>query len=245
MEQWSFTTDTGMAAAFGTLGMPVHVFKGMLETEGKVRARFGIGLTDVERKYKTKALQSAIRSGKLQHTTPDHPLCVILRAFHNREALLDLANKGRAIRLVKIPRAETFRYEPSDTGLPGVKRGDAILRTGDLKLASALATIGLPILAIEGPRHQHVFSIQAADHIHNGVELMHAWRAKPEAIPWSHPFAQAMRGLHNRERLLDAIHRAGIKITLTAPNGRAAIVTADAQGNTSAAAMDAASDFLD
>jgi hypothetical protein len=48
MEQWTFTTDTGMAAAFGTLGMPVKIYKGMLEKEAVVRVRFGIGLRYVD-----------------------------------------------------------------------------------------------------------------------------------------------------------------------------------------------------
>ena len=34
-----------------------------------------------------------------------------------------------------------------------------------------------------------------------------AWRSDRASIPWEEPFAQACRALHNRERLLDAVHR--------------------------------------
>jgi hypothetical protein len=245
MEQWTFTTDTGMAAAFGTLGMPVKIYKGMLEKEAVVRVRFGIGLRDVDGKYKTKLIQSHHRSGRLQHEKPDHPFLVILRTFANRDAILNFCNQGQFIRLCPMVGGETFTYRKSDTGLPGVTRGDAVIRTGDLKLVSALATIGLPILAIEGDRHRRVFTVQAANSRHNGPELMMAWRHKPESIPWENPFAQAMRGLHNRERLLDAIHRSDMKVTLIGINERHAILTADKDGNLSNKALQTASDFLE
>jgi hypothetical protein len=242
MEQWSFTTDTGMAAAFGTLGMPVKVFKGMVEKEGLVRVRFGIGLRDVEGKYKTKKIQSAARAGKLPTI---HPFRVILGTFAIRERILDLANKGKFIRHVPEVGGETWSYQPGDTGLPGVKRGDAVIRTGDIKLVSAFARVGLPLLAIEGDRHQRVFTVQAARPGVNGVELMQAWRADPDSIPWENPFAQAMRGLHNRERLLDAIHRSSLKITLIGANERYAVLTADAEGNMSDKALTTAAEFLE
>lgn len=242
MEQWAHTTDTGMSAAFGTLGMPVKVLKGMLEKEGIVRARFGIGLRNVEGNYKTKAIQSAFRARKLP---PAHPYAVIMGAFRIRELFLDLANKGTCLRYVKEEGADLWKYLPGDSGLPGVKRGDAVIRTGDLKLAASLARVGLELLAVEGERNRRVFTLQAARPGVNGGELMLAWRADPESIPWENPFAQAMRGFHNRERLLDAVNRAAIKVTLIGETGRHAIVTSDNEGNVSGKAMKTACDFLE
>lgn len=241
MEQWTFTTDTGMAAAFGTLGMPVKIYKGMVEREGKVRVRFGIGLRDVEGRYKTKKIQSLHRAAKLP---ADHPLNVILGTFAIRERILDLANRGILCRHVENAPG-LWLYQPSDTGLPGIKRGDAILRTGDLKLVSALARVGLPLLAIEGERNRRVFTVQALRPGIDGPALMTAWRADPKSIPWETPFAQAMRGLHNRERLLDAINRACLSVTLIGTNERHAILTADAEGNLSDKALQTATDFLE
>ena len=242
MEQWTFTTDTGMAAAYGTLGMPVKVFKGMLEKEGVVRVRFGIGLRDVDGKYRTKKIQSAYRARKLPS---DHPFLVIIGTFAIRERVLDLANQGILIRHEREPAAGLWTYLKGDTGLPGVARGDAVIRTGDLKLVAALARVGLPLLAIEGPRNQRVFSVAAARPGVNGVELMTMWREDPASIPWENPFAQAMRGLHNRERLLDAIHRSDLKVTLIGSHSRYAVLTADGAGNLSSEALETAAEFLE
>jgi hypothetical protein len=242
MEQWTFTTDTGIAAAFGTLGMPVKIYKGMIEKEALVRVRFGIGLMDLEGKYKTKKIQSAHRAGKLP---ADHPFRVILGTFAIRERILDFANKGIFLRHVRETGTALWTYQPSDSGLPGVKRGDAVIRTGDLKLVSALARIGLPLLAIEGQRNQRVFSVLASTPEINGIHLMNAWRADPASIPWENPFAQAMRGLHNRERLLDAMHRSDIKVTLIGSHERHAVLTADKDGNMSDKALTTATEFLE
>jgi hypothetical protein len=241
MEQWTFTTDTGMAAAYGTLGMPVKVYKGMLEKEALVRVRFGIGLRNLEGTYKTKKIQTAHRAGKLP---PEHPFRVILGTFAIRDRILDLANKGILIRHIQEAPG-LWIYQPSDSGLPGVQRGEAVIRTGDIKLVSALVRVGLPLLAIEGQRNQRLFIVRAAIPGTNGVELMSAWRADPESLPWEVRFAQAMRGLHNRERLLDAIHRSDIKVTLIGTHERHAVVTADKAGNISDKALQTASDFLE
>lgn len=242
MEQWAHTTDTNMAAAFGTLGMPIKVMKGMMEKEGIVRAQFGIGLRNVEGTYKTKRIQSAARAQKL---TLSHPYNVIIGAFRIRERFLDLANKGTPLRYVKEDGCDLWKYLPGDSGIPGVKRGQTVIRTGDIKLAASLARVGLPLLSLEGERNRRVFTLQAERHGINGTELMLAWRADPESIPWENYFAQCMRGFHNRERLLDTINRAAIKVTLLGTNTRHAIVTADNQGNVSDKAMQTACEFLE
>lgn len=252
MEQWTFTSDTALAAAFGTLGMPLRVLRDFISGHSAQTVRFGIGLLSTDGGHKTKKLTSDLKSGKLAVSSPDHPLLVMLAAFRNREKLLDCANRGAGIRLERENGSLIHSYRPGDSGLPGVPLGAAIIRTGDIKLAATLATLGCRLLAIEGERNRRLFSLDAnAPALPDGRPvnapgLMLDWRAAPESVPWEHPFAQAMRGFHNRERLLDCINRSAIKVSLIHPSGgRFAVVTADSAGNLPGKAMDAVRNFFD
>lgn len=235
------------------VAVPVLVKRGVVAgRETLATTRFGVGLMNQERTMRTKQLASRLRNGRLAAECPDHPLLVILAAYHNREMLLECANQGARIRLARSPESLIHRYVPGDSGLPGTTPGQAVLRTGDLKLAAALATIGCRALLIAGERHRRIFTLEVAvPELPGGLgradaaELTVAWRSDPESVPWQHPFAQAMRGLHNRERLLDCVNRSAVKVTLQQPGGgRFAVVSADAAGNLPARAMDAVGKFF-
>jgi hypothetical protein len=252
MEHWVISKSTDEAAAFATLGMPIRVLRGMDTKQGKESVHFGIGMMNLEGTEKTKAIQGAFKSGKLART-PWHPYLVIRLAFENRNKILDLANRGELIRLkggVLAPGA----YAKSDEGLMGLetaaKKGIPLLKTGDLKMVAALSVCGLPILHIEGTPGHRVFYVMAVGYSRDrlpvdGGALMKAWREDPASVPWESPFAQAMRGLTTRERVLDAIHNANIAITVMQPrNIKSAIVTADSQGNVSDEAMRKVAEFF-
>ena len=257
MEQWTFTESLEEAAAFGTLGMPIRVMRTFCARRERERCKFGLGLINLEGTEKTKKLQRQIRNGDLLARDPAHPYLTIQRAFNNREKLLAYLHRGIGIALHpedRAPHLHTYRHTPGEATLPGIKKGDILIRTGDIKLAAALGVIGCRLLAIEGSHGQHKFSIDPRGCTlpgHGPIDapaLMHAWRNDPESIPWAHPFAQAMRGLYNRERMLDAVRRANLRVTILAKDGhltgQSAVVTADARGNISDKAMDKVQDFF-
>lgn len=219
MEQWTTTTDTRIAAAFGTLGMVIRPKKVLHEKSGTRVVRYHIGLESVDKVYQTKPLQLAAKAGTLAQ---DHPFLTILRAMENRRRLLDLANQGTFCQLAPVLNAPgIWHYVPSDCGLPGLPPAGIVFRTGDLKLVSALGIVGLPVLHIEGPQHHRTWYLSGIPLVRGGglppvdpVAFKRAWLADRESIPWEDPFAQAMRGLHNRERLLDVINRGADVILL-------------------------------
>lgn len=219
MDQWTTTTDTRIAAAFGTLGMVIRPKKVLHEKTGTRLVRYHIGLQSVDKVYQTKPIEDQARAGTLP---PDHPFLVILRAIENRRHLLDLANRGAFCRLVPVDRGFTWHYQPSADGLPGLPPAGVVFRTGDLKLVAALGIVGLPLLHVEGPEHHRTWYLSGAPLPRPGglppvdpVALKRAWIDDRNSIPWEDPFAQAMRGLHNRERLLDVVNRGADVLLLT------------------------------
>lgn len=244
MEQWTTTTDTRIAAAFGTLGMVIRPKKTLDERTGTRIVRFHVAPVNLEGTYKTLEIRGAAERGEL---AAGHPFLTMLRAIENRRLQLELANHGRFCELVPVPGAPGIHhYQPGTTGLPGLKPGVAVIRTGDLKLVAALGIVGLPVMHIEGPEHSRVWYVQAHGQPRPGglpavdaVAFKSAWLADKESIPWEDPFAQAMRVLHNRERLLDVINR-GADVVLLRRGVRKATVRADASDE----AWDKASRFL-
>jgi hypothetical protein len=218
MEQWITTVDTKLAAAFGTLGMPIRVRNTFDELTGTEIVRFQVGVVNVEGNMETRRLRSCLKNGSLEAKEPAHPFLTILRAYRNRDMVLDCANKGTRIRLAPIPGTRLFQYLPGDSGLPGIAPGSAVIRTGDLKMVAALGIVGLGLLRIEGANGNRLYHVQAQAIVEgqpvDAAHLLRSWREDMESIPWSHPFAQAARGLYNRERLLDAVRRSSRTILI-------------------------------
>lgn len=209
MERWITTRDTKLAAAFGTCGMPLRIKNTYDEQTGSEIVRFQIGQTNVEGTMQTGKIRACVKNGSMEANQPGHPFLTILRAYRNRELILDCANKGTPIALQRVAGSKVFQYVPGDTGLPGVPRGAAVMRTGDLKMVAAAACVGCRLLKIEGDNGNRIYHVEAIAQVDgspvNAAELVTQWRADMSTIPWSHPFAQAARGLYNRERLLDAV----------------------------------------
>lgn len=251
MEHWTSTLDTREAAAIGTLGVPTRIETTYVETTGKRVSRIHMALCSLDQVYQTKKILQGYRSGELEQREPTHPFLTIQRAFLNRMALLDLQNQGKFLHLAAVPGTCLCQYVPGTTGLPGVDRAthSEIIRTLDLKMVAALGVVGVPLLAIEGGKGSHAYYLprygppsylgQPVD----ALALMQQWRADKAATPWADPFAQAMRGLYNRERYLDAINKDVELILMTKPRSawKSAFVRADATD----AAFDRAKRHLD
>jgi hypothetical protein len=246
MNQWTTTTDTRLAAAFGCLDIPIRPAKVLDERTGRRLVRYHLGLVSACGTFHVKPLQRDLQAGKLP---PQHPLRVMLRACIARERLLDLANKGTRCSLLPVDGAPGLHhYEPSGEGLPGLAGIiGPVFRTGDLKLVTALGTIGLPVLHIEGPSGSRQFYVPARGAgprpggfpAADALELKKAWLADRASIPWEDPFAQAMRVLWNRERLLDVVNGAA-DLVLLSKGKKKATVRSDATD----AAWQKAEDFL-
>jgi hypothetical protein len=235
-EAWTSTLDTAQAATFGTLGMPIKMQTTLLELTGKRETRFQIALYSIDRTYDTSDIRKRWRDGELESKQPAHPFLTCMRALFNRQEILDLQKNGSAKTLRKVAGCDIYQYVNGGAGLPGVKQGTEALETSDLKMAAALSTVGLPLLAITGPEGDHKYYLprygpaRAGGMPVDGLSLMQAWRRDKEEIPWENPFAQACRVLHNRERFIQAITRDVEMVLLIKPRSswRSALIRADA-----------------
>ncbi len=237
MEQWTSTLDTRCAAACGTLGIPSRIETTFAELTGVRTTRFHLGLQCVEGIYKTKRLLADYKSGALEKADPAHPFLTIQRAFLCRNSVLDLQNKGIFCRLARVPGTSLWQYVPAAEGLPGLAGHAEVLQTTDLKLVAALGVIGHPLLKLEGTARAHTYFLPRwgpflGENVPrtDAVALRAAWLADKGSIPWENPFAQAMRGLHNRERFLDAVNKDVELILFIKPRTawKSAFVRADA-----------------
>lgn len=235
-EQRTNTRDTRLAAALGTLGIPIEIRKTTDALTGRQFCLFQLGLKSLCGRHHTPALKSGILNGKLEAKDPSHEALTALRAMHNRERLLDFQNKGVFIRLAPVPNTALWQYVPGDSGLPGQQGTKELIETSDMKMVCALALVGVPLLSMDGrPGHHRYFLPRYGLPKPDGqppvdaVQLMRSWRHSRELMPPDCPFSQGMWGLINRERLVNALNAEIESILLRKPRSqKSAIVRADA-----------------
>jgi len=247
MERWHTTICTKEASAFATLGATIKIQSSIDERTSSREVRFLISPTTEDKAWSTGKIRHAFKTGTLQRQHSGHPYLTMLRAYHNREALLEIQKSGRRLRLaLASPEAGTYQLVPSDTGLPGTTGQLAVLKTRDIKLAAALLTVGFPILRITGAERAHEYTLSALPEPRaaTGIDaaaLCAAWHAAPAAMPFHLPFVQAMQALSNREKMKAEVHRAIDTILLHKPRTTShAAIRADA----APAAWDAAKTFF-
>lgn len=232
MEIWTATKSLRVAAAFGTLGVPVRIERMLDERSGKSQISFYLGRSDLAGTFSTKEIKDLYESGELASSQPGHPLLDALGGMYNRERILDATEKGDFIRLVKIRGANRAAYVDGDSGFQGIRGHAQVVRTGDLKLVAALGRTGVPVLAIEGGAGARRYLLPAVwdcfgvpTDVGLFVKAFRAGDLKDE----EHPFFYAMGGLKARERLLDAL-REEVEIVLIRKPGsaKAAFIDPDA-----------------
>ena len=235
-EQRTLTRDTRIAAALGTLGAPIEIHKTRDAKTGKVLYIYHLGVRSTCGRHDIRRLKSQILNGSLEDRDPQHEALTTLRAMMNRERLLDFQNKGIFMRLSPVPDTKLWQYVPGDAGLPGKQGIKELVETHDMKLVCALAMVGVPLLAMDGQRGdfryflpRHGLPRTDGQPSADALRLMQAWRHCREAMPPDCPFAQAMWGLINRERLVNALNAEIESILLRKYRSqKSAIVRADA-----------------
>ena len=235
-EQWIQTLDTRIATAMGTLGVPVRLKATLIERTGERVTRFFMALTSLDRTYKTREILSLWKRGIMEDQERDHPFLTIMRGIENRRAILAFQKARKFVHLARVPGTEVWQYIAGGVGLPGIKGHLELLETADIKMVSALGVVGFPLLSITGNAGSHRYYLprygpprQDGLPPLDGRALVSEWRKDKNALPWENPFAQAARGLHNRERFMDSINREVELVMIMKPRSqRAAFIRADA-----------------
>jgi hypothetical protein len=223
MESWLSTSKTILAAALGTLGVPIKLERMLDERSGKTRRDFYLGPASADGRYQTASLRASFERGDLARDQPDHPLVDIVYAKHNRDRLLDALNQGRRIQFVRQRGTmdRTF-YQPGEgTSFPGSAGHPDIFETRDLNLVAAFARFGVPVLQASGPQGQRTFHLGARARLlgpgETVGELAQKWRAGVFESGSEHPFAFAMWGLINYARLVREMHSETEQVLIRKP----------------------------
>ena len=235
METWTSTPKTILAAALGTLGVPIRLEKMLDEKTGTGRRDFFLGPQSLDGKYQTGSIKARFDSGELTRDVPDHPVSDIVWAKHSRDRILDCLNKGTRINLVtqsNSSKLRTFYHPGGNGGFPGVRNQGDLLQTRDLNLVAALSRFGIPILNVEGqgmvnfilPARQHLLG--TSDPV---GQIVQTWRAKD--LNPEHPFAYAMHGLLNYARLIKEMDNETEQVLIRKPkSSKAAYIDPDTTG---------------
>ena len=137
--------NTKLAACLAALGFP---FKAEMvqPSQGKLSIQFLFSGRSTRPGFEAMSLNCAAlhQAGKLEAQDAMHPLCVMMRAQENYDALLAMQH-GRPHRLGSTAGDQMTLYRPGSE-----KWFEATVETKDLPLAAALAGVGLPVVRIEG-----------------------------------------------------------------------------------------------
>ena len=216
----SQTTNTDLAAALGTLGIPRDAEQPVKVLIGEIeQIAFFFGMVSACGHYETGAMIAAWDDPAFDRTHPQHAMSYMRAALRSRKKLLDYA-KGHARIGIATRGAGKFEVVPVPHGhgrpmtppprVPAPDRSTTPrLQTDDLELAAALLACGIPLwsdVPIERRGENRVsFFFQPASPCgaFNTRELMLAWQDSRwhEGHP-EHPFAYLWCVFENRRRLI-------------------------------------------
>ena len=137
--------NTKLAACLAALGFPFKT-EMVQPSQGKLSTQFVFSGRSTRPGFENLPLNcSALyQAGKLEAQDAMHPLCVMMRAQANYDALLAMQH-GRPHRLGSTAGDQMTLYTPGQD-----KPLAAVVSTKDLPLAAALGGVGLPVVRIEG-----------------------------------------------------------------------------------------------
>ena len=234
---FSATRDTKEAAALATLGIPIRIDKAIDSKTGREFYTFYLCAKTEEGAMLTSRLRRMYREKQLEAQTPGHPLLWCLVALRNRERLLDLANKGRFVSLVKMKGGQCL-LQDSDQGLPGLAGKAVLTKITEMEMAVSLITIGIPLLSISGPQGQRVFYFEnyskpgatgplSIPNVH--ALLINYRQGLLAASDPEHPLLYCMLSLYNRAAIVKAMREQVQMVILQKPRSpKSALVRADA-----------------
>lgn len=147
-------SNTKLAASLAALGFawrcqPYH----QAET-GRTVTEFFFGKQSARPEFATLpiSIARAWSAGALEKAEPMHALCVMMRAQHNYDRLMDM-QRGQPMALKQAKGGCMTVYRPGPE-LEVIKLRPR-LDTTDLALAAALAGVGIPTVAIDGIEGAH------------------------------------------------------------------------------------------
>jgi len=145
-------SNTKLVACLDALGFPSDCAPAQNVSTGKTVREFMVKPRSIEPLFVHLRLDIVRRydSGVLEASEPMHPLCVMMRAQHNYDRVIDM-HKGVVMNLRSIPGARMTIYRRCAQPDPLSNFSPEKIQITNLALVAALAGVGIPVLAFDGP----------------------------------------------------------------------------------------------
>lgn len=225
MEQWSAPQrNTQLAACYAALGFPIRLEKQIDADSGYESSVFFIGEHTAPGfpKNKLSTVQQAYKDGTMETMFPMHPLLMGLRAMHNFNRLLDWTKQGKQQRLKAIANGQAMTYMEGTAHAPE----SVMVHTGDIDACAALATLGVPVCAIDGSGQSHRYHLphlgqdiigkHGAYNV-DAAQLLKELRAGTLA-DFDDDFMAGYNALKARRQIMGAIYSTKATILIRKPN---------------------------
>lgn len=249
------TTNTQLAAACVTIGIPVTTHRKIHEGLGEERKTFTLGDKSLlsGREIFTQTLLKSHNCGDLEKLDPCNVFLDALRGVKNRGFLVKWLTEGKTAHLTLHPDKRCLRtlYESGPPTSPPVVGAPELFRTPHIAVAAALSTLGVPVVKIEdGAGRLRIFVLPRYGFALHSVKQLDAkatvedfQSGKMAAQTPDHPFLYAHAAVRHYKALLHYMktEQAVIYFEDSKGSGRAAVIRSDAK----TVAFDRAQKFFD
>lgn len=240
------TKSLNLAAALSACGVVISIDKMTDDPTGSQVLTFYLSPANVENpddfnpvnscneingplRFSTAQIKAKIANKSLDAEDPMHPVLDALRVMDNRERLLDWMNRDVRSRLLIHRQCPRFFYREGIEPMIQ-KLNDPLFETwetSDLKLASSIGLLGVPVLRLE-PKEGSVFFVMprygyaSGPQILDAVALAKRYRSGALAKEQpSHPLLWGIQALKNRDALLSRVKAQQSLILLRNPKSGA------------------------
>jgi hypothetical protein len=128
---WIPCTDLDLAAAFGTLGVPMRPEVQVRADSGKEYVTVFLSTESATNpEIKTGALMKLLKSGDLEKQDPEHPLLYAITAIKNRHAVTRSIKETQRMILISIKGSKRTAFVRENITGEGLAMAERFLHSG-------------------------------------------------------------------------------------------------------------------
>ena len=131
MHTWIPCNDLDLAAAFGTIGVPMKPDVQVRADTGKEYVTVFLATESATNpEFRTGQLMKLLKSGELEKADPEHPLLYAITAVKNRHAVTRAVQAAERMILISIKGSKRTAYVRENITGEGLAMAERFLHTG-------------------------------------------------------------------------------------------------------------------
>lgn len=132
-DSWIICTDLDLAAAFGTIGVPMRPDVQFVAESGKEHVFMYLATESVTNPaFKTGVLMKMLKDKSLEKQDPEHPLLYALTAVKNRHAITKAIKDAERLILISAKGSKRTAYVRENITGEGLAMAEKFLHSGRL-----------------------------------------------------------------------------------------------------------------